>query len=155
MIPTSSDSSKTGITLGPCPRSNVSLNTAGTDTTCVSHVWPIRTREDYLQARNIVDKLAVKGEEELTDAECDQLEIFSILMEKYEEEHNPIDRAALSPIEFLALLIRESGMNASDLGRLLGDRSLGYKILTGERKLSKAHIKILSEYFRVNAGAFL
>jgi HTH-type transcriptional regulator/antitoxin HigA len=143
--------------VGACPQPASPLKDVGTDATCASHVhvWPIRTRDQYLQAREIVDKLAVKGEDELTEAECDQLEIFSILMEKYEDEYFPIDRTALSPTEFLALLVKESEMSASDLGRLLGDRSLGYKILNGQRKLSKAHIKILSEYFRVNAGAFL
>ncbi len=118
-------------------------------------VWPLRTEADYFQARNTVDKLALKGEDNLTDAEQDQLEIFSILMEKYEEEHYQVDQLKLSPIEFLELLMRESGMKASDLGRLLGDRTLGYKILKGERNLSKAHIKTLSERFKVDSSAFL
>jgi antitoxin component HigA of HigAB toxin-antitoxin module len=46
-------------------------------------------------------------------------------------------------------------MNESDLGRLLGERSLGHKILKGDRQLSKAHIRRLSDYFKVDAGAFL
>lgn len=125
------------------------------DQACVLQVWPIRTRDDYLKARAIVDALAVKGEEDLTEAEADQLEIFSILMERYEDEHCPVEWPDLTPLEFLALLVRESGLSPSDLGRLLGDRSLGHKILTGDRKLSKAHIKVLSEHFKVNAGAFL
>lgn len=124
----------------------------GTEAACV---WPLRTKEQYLHARDIVDKLAVKGEEELTDVECDQLEIFSILIEKYEEEHYAIDSPTLSAIEFLKLLVQESGMSLSDLGRLLGDRSLGYKILNGDRKLSKTHIKLLCEHFRVSANSFL
>ncbi len=126
---------------------------AGTEST--PQVWPLRTEERYLEARNIVDRLAVKGEDELTEAERDQLEIFSVLMEKYEEEHHSIDRLNLSPIEFLKILMKESGMSPSDLGRLLGDRSLGHKILGGERNLSKAHIKTLSEHFKVDASAFL
>lgn len=154
MTSVSSNSSKTKSLVPYPPPSLPSSDTAGIEAG-ILRVWPIRTREDYLKARDTVDKLAVKGEEELTEAESDQLEIFSVLMEKYEDEHYPIDRPALSPIEFLALLIRESGMSPSDLGRLLGDRSLGHRILTGERKLSKAHIKILSEHFKVNAGAFL
>ncbi len=118
-------------------------------------VWPLKTEDRYLEARNIVDRLAVKGEDELTEAECDQLEVFSVLMEKYEEEHHSIDRLNLSPIEFLKILMRESGTSPSDLGRLLGDRSLGHKILAEERNLSKTHIKILSEHFKVDASAFL
>jgi HTH-type transcriptional regulator / antitoxin HigA len=118
-------------------------------------IWPLRSEADYLNARKIVDKLSIKGEERLTSIELDQLEIFSILMEKYEDQHDSMKPLNLSPVDFLKLLMRESGMNPSDLGRLLGDRPLGHRILKGERDLSKTHIKILSEHFRVDASAFL
>jgi antitoxin component HigA of HigAB toxin-antitoxin module len=49
----------------------------------------------------------------------------------------------------------EHGMNESDLGRLLGDRSLGRRILTGERGLSKKHIRALAEHFALNPAALL
>jgi HTH-type transcriptional regulator/antitoxin HigA len=122
---------------------------------CIYRVWPLRSEIDYLSAREIVDRLAIKGEERLTAVELDQLEIFTILIEKYEDEHYGIKPLNLPPIEFLKILMRESGMNSSDLGKLLGDRSLGHRILKGERSLSKKHIKILSEHFKVDAGAFL
>jgi HTH-type transcriptional regulator / antitoxin HigA len=127
----------------------------GIERRCDSHVWPLETEEDYLKAVDIVEKLAIKGEEQLTKTERDQLEIFSILLERYEDDHYPIHSIQFSPIELIQILMRESGMNASDLGRLLGDRPLGYRILNGERELSKAHIKILSEHFKIDAGAFL
>jgi antitoxin component HigA of HigAB toxin-antitoxin module len=43
----------------------------------------------------------------------------------------------------------------SDLGRLLGDRSLRPKILNGQRALSKAHIKILAKHFKVSPAVLL
>ncbi len=46
-------------------------------------------------------------------------------------------------------------MNVSDLGRLLGDRSLGPKILNGDRALSKAHIKLLAKHFNVSPAVLL
>ena len=46
-------------------------------------------------------------------------------------------------------------MSASDLGRLLGDRSLGPRILNGDRALSKAHIKILANHFNVSPAVLL
>lgn len=45
-------------------------------------------------------------------------------------------------------------MNASDLGRLLGNRQTGHAILSGQRPLSKRHISILSERFRLSPEAF-
>lgn len=46
-------------------------------------------------------------------------------------------------------------MNESDLGRLLGDRSLGHRILNGERELSKVHIRTLAAHFSLNPAALL
>jgi len=103
-------------------------------------VWPLRTEDDYLRAVEVVDKLAIKGEDDLSEAEQDQLDIFSALMEVYENMHHPMDLPKLPPVEFLKKLLELSGMNESDLGRLLGERSLGHKILKGERQLSKGHI---------------
>jgi HTH-type transcriptional regulator / antitoxin HigA len=117
-------------------------------------VWPLRTEDDYQRAVEIVDRLAVKGEANLTVAENDQLDIFTTLIEAYENTHQAIALSELSSVEFLKKLIEESGMSASDLGRLLGDRSLGHRLLTGARKLSKRHIKILSEYFKLDPSIF-
>jgi len=118
-------------------------------------VWPLRSEDDYLRAVEVVDKLAIKGEDNLTGAERDQLDVFSALIEVYENMHHPMDLAKLPPIEFLKKLLELSGMSESDLGRLLGERSLGHKILKGERQLSKTHIMKLCDYFKVDAGAFL
>lgn len=114
-----------------------------------------RNRAAYEVARDVVDRLAIKGEETLSQSELDQLEVLSILIEKYEAENYEIEPLNLSPIEFLRILMQESGMSASDLGKLLGDRPLGYGILNGERELSKRHIKVLSEHFKVDPGSFL
>ena len=46
-------------------------------------------------------------------------------------------------------------MTASALGGLLGNRSIGSKLLRGERELSKAHIRRLCERFKVSADLFL
>lgn len=51
--------------------------------------------------------------------------------------------------------MEDRGLTASDLGRLLGERSLGPKVLNGDRALSKAHIKILAKHFRVSPAVLL
>lgn len=132
-----------------------STSSIGIEEECISQVWPLRTESDYRKAQEIVDKLAVKGEENLSDTEKDQLEVFGILMEKYEEDHYSIEPLNLTPIEFLQLLLRENSMSESDLGRLLGDRTLGHKILKGTRRLSRNHVRVLGEYFRVDFRTFL
>jgi antitoxin component HigA of HigAB toxin-antitoxin module len=46
-------------------------------------------------------------------------------------------------------------MTESDLGRLLGDRSLGHRILAGQRDLSKVHIRTLAAHFALDPAALL
>jgi antitoxin component HigA of HigAB toxin-antitoxin module len=49
----------------------------------------------------------------------------------------------------------EHEMNASDLGRLLGNRELGSKVLRGERNISRSNAKALSAHFALPAKTFL
>ena len=55
----------------------------------------------------------------------------------------------------LRQLMEEHGMSASELGRLLCERSLGVKILKRHRELSKSHIRKLADYFKLSADLFL
>ena len=66
-----------------------------------------------------------------------------------------MDDAQIAPLDALKTLLSEHGMSASDLGRLLGNRTLGTAILSGRRALSKTHIKKLAEHFKVEPGLFL
>ena len=66
---------------------------------------------------------------------------------RIENKHDPVGN--------LKFLIEQHNMSSSDLGRLLGNRSLGSLILNGHRALSKKHIRKLSEHFHVNPSVFL
>jgi len=90
---------------------------------------------------------------EMSKGQLDYLESLSVLVEDYEETR--WEEPNLSPLDLLQFLMEQHGMNASDLGRLLGERSLGPKILNGDRDLSKTHIRKLAEKFAVNPGLFL
>jgi len=53
-------------------------------------------------------------------------------------------------------MIEENGMSAAVLSRLLGaDRSLGVRILNGDRNLTIEHIKKLAQRFQVPMETFL
>jgi len=60
-------------------------------------------------------------------------------------------------VDALKVLLEANDMSASDLSNLLGDRSrsLGSRVLRGERELSKAHIRALCERFAVSAELFV
>ena len=113
---------------------------------------PLHDRVDYQNALAVLDAMA--GFEMNRDQE-DYFEAIATFVEKYEARHHALDGRDLTPVELLKALLEEHGMSDSDLGRLLGDRSLGHRILSGERELSKAHIRILAEHFRLNPAALL
>ena len=65
------------------------------------------------------------------------------------------DQIEHDPVGNLKFLTEQHNMSSSDLGRLLGNRSLGSLILNGHRNLSKDHIRKLSKHFHVNPSVFL
>ena len=113
---------------------------------------PLHDEVDYRSALNVLDAMA--GFEMNVD-QADYFEAISTFVEKYEAERHAIAADNLTPVALLRALMDERGMNESDLGRLLGDRSLGHRILAGERELSKAHIRTLADHFALNPSALL
>lgn len=114
---------------------------------------PINDKVHFENAQGLTDRLAVLDRR--TKDQEDYLETLSTLMEKYEAERAAIDTSRLDPVETLKYLMDGRAMSASDLGRLLGERSLGPAILRGDRQLSKAHIRTLSTHFGVGPALFL
>lgn len=107
---------------------------------------------EYENVQEILDRLT--GVPKLTAGQKDYLDTLAILFEAYETAHPPFEGETISGVEMLKFLMKQNDMNASDLGRLLGDRSLGGRVLKGERSLSKAHIRKLCERFKVGPELF-
>ena len=113
---------------------------------------PLHDEVDYRNALAVLDALA--GFPMNADQQ-DYFEAIATFVEKYEAEHYALDVAKMTLVELIRSLLEEHGMSESDLGRVLGDRSLGHRILTGERELSKTHIRALAEHFSLNPAALL
>jgi HTH-type transcriptional regulator/antitoxin HigA len=112
---------------------------------------PIHDSVDYANTLEIV--MAMAGHK-LTRDQDDYLAILSEMIVHYDREHDRPRRRG-TPHERLQYLVKEAGMTASDLGRLLGNRGMGSVFLTGKRGLSKANILKLAEHFKVRADYFL
>ena len=113
---------------------------------------PLHDEVDYRNALAVLDAMA--GFKMNADQE-DYFEAIATFVEKYEAEHHAIEQSKMKPVELIRSLMEDRGMSESDLGRLLGDRSLGHRILRGQRELSKAHIRTLAEYFSLAPAALL
>ena len=107
----------------------------------------------YRNAQEMIDALSCVPN--LTPDQSRYLKTLTILFKAYEDEHHDIDTSAVGTVEVLKALMEERGMSQSDLGRLLGERSLGSKVIGGQRALSKAHIRKLAKEFAVDPSLFL
>jgi HTH-type transcriptional regulator/antitoxin HigA len=114
---------------------------------------PIHNDEELEHATEIIDLLAGH---ELNADQADYLDVLFTLIEAYENAYYPLDNPAIRGLDTLRALLHEHGINAADLARLLGvHRSMGSKLLKGERALTARHLQLLSERFKVSADLFL
>lgn len=112
----------------------------------------IHDRIDYQNTMEVIDALAGH---ELTDEQELFLDTLSTLAAAYEDEHYAIATSGLSPVEALRYLIEEHKMTADDLGRFLGERTLGSKLLRGQRKIGLKYAKALARKFAVDVSIFI
>jgi HTH-type transcriptional regulator/antitoxin HigA len=121
---------------------------------CQFPLRPIRTKRDYATATKVMEKLAIRGEDDLDQDELDYLDVLTDLVEAYDNEHFPEPDDG-TPLDRLKHLLEESGMSTANLGRLLGNSGLASQIVLGRRELSKNHIRVLSRHFKLDADYFL
>lgn len=107
-------------------------------------IKPIRSEAEY---RNALDELRLLFMVPKGTDEYDRAEILEILIEDYEEKHYPIEDP--DPIEAIKYSMEESGMNQTDLGRILGDKSKASLILGRKRKLSLSMIRNLHSSLKI------
>jgi HTH-type transcriptional regulator / antitoxin HigA len=112
---------------------------------------PIHKKSDYQNAIAVAEELSTHND--LTAEQADYREMLTKILADYETRQ--IETSKYSPVEMLKFLVEENQMSSSDLGRILGNRTLGSAILRGERKLSKTHIVKLAKHFSVNPALFL
>jgi HTH-type transcriptional regulator / antitoxin HigA len=113
---------------------------------------PIHDRIEYANALEVLETMA--GHTLNLDQE-DYFEALALFVETYESAHLP-GLPAKKGLTLLKHLLEENNMSAADLARSIGvDRSLGVRILNGERNLTLDHIKKLASRFRVPAGVFI
>jgi len=117
-------------------------------------MFPLRPIHDSVDYANTLEIVMAMAGHKLTRDQDDYLTILSEMILHYDREHNPPRQRGL-PHQRLQYLVKEAGLSASDLGRLLGNRGMGSLYLAGKRGLSKANIRKLAAYFKVRADYFL
>jgi HTH-type transcriptional regulator / antitoxin HigA len=138
------------------PRTDLNLHSLPGDFESLVRFHPPAAIHDevaYENAMDLVNKLTSLPSP--TEGQLKYLDTLTILIERYEDETEGAHPRGVDALAVLRYLMEDRGMNASDVGRLLGDRSLGPKILNGDRSLSKSHIKALAKHFNVSPAVLL
>ena len=111
----------------------------------------IKTDAQYNKYCDILETLVDGGKK--TKAVQEEIELLTLLIEKYDADHNSFDDA--SPIELLKSLMKDHKMKAVEMAKLLNvSEGLVSDILNYKKGLSKGTIRILSERFKLNQEAF-
>ncbi|MBP7556585.1 MAG: transcriptional regulator [Chitinophagaceae bacterium] len=84
--------------------------------------------------------------------ESDELEVLSILIKEYENEHFPVPQP--NPVEAIKFRLEQLNISGAELSEILGYRSRKSEILSGKRKLSLAKIRKLTENFIFPRGPY-
>ena len=111
----------------------------------------IKTDSQYNKYCNRLEILLDNNKK--TKAIKDEIELLTLLIEKYDEQHNTFDDS--SPVEVLKYLIKEHQLKSVELAKILSvSEGLVSDILNYKKGLSKEVIRKLSEYFKVSQEAF-
>lgn len=107
-------------------------------------IKPIKTKKDYQQA---LERLEIIFDAKKNSAEGDELEILSILTDKYENENFPIGFP--DPVEAIKFRMEQLGYTQADLAKVVGLKSRASEILNRKRKLSLEMIRQLHEDLKI------
>ena len=108
------------------------------------NIRPIKTESDYQKA---LERLEIIFDAKKGTKEGDELEILSILIEKYEKEKFPIEMP--DPIEAIKFRMEQLGMKQKDLAEIVGFKSRVSEILNKKRKLTIKMIRNLSQKLNI------
>lgn len=114
------------------------------------NIKPIKTEKDYQAALSRLESIfdPPKGSEA-----ADELEILSILIEKYEDEHFAID--APDPVEAIKFRMEQMGYKQKDLEDIIGYKGRVSEILNKKRKLTLEMIRRLHNTLHIPTDVLL
>ncbi len=108
------------------------------------NIKAIKTEADYNRSLKRLEKIFHAP---ASSKEGDEAEVLSILIEKYEDEHYPIE--APDPIEAIKFRMEQMNMKKKDLAEIIGYKSRVTEILTRKRKLTLKMIRSLHEELKI------
>ena len=107
-------------------------------------IKPIKNETDYKEA---LERLESIFDSPGGTPEGDELEVLGILIEKYEDEHFPIEFP--DPIEAIKFRMDQMGYSQTDLAKVVGLKSRASEILNRKRKLTLEMIRSIHDRLKI------
>jgi HTH-type transcriptional regulator/antitoxin HigA len=113
---------------------------------------PIRSEAELDRAIAMIDALLDQAERNVDEE--DYLDVLSDLVERYEDEHDPMPPASGS--EMLRFLIESKGTTQARVAAetRIAESTIS-EVLAGKRALNRKHIEALARHFHVSPAVFL
>jgi len=110
----------------------------------------LKNETDY---ENAMDRIETLFDSKPNTSEGDELELLSLLIEKYEEEHFAIDLP--HPIEAIKFRMDQMGLKQKDIADCFGDKSKVSDVLNLKRKLNLNYIRKLHQKLHIPLDALV
>ena len=109
----------------------------------------IKSEEEYNEACQRIYELINSSDEplELNSKEGEELELLSILVEKYEQENYSI--GAPDPITAIKFRMEQMSLKQADIAPLFGGKTRVSEVLNGKRPLTLKMITLLHRYLGI------
>lgn len=113
----------------------------------------LRDEAEYNKAVEEID-LLLDADPAEGSPDYERLEFLSVLVEDYEEKHDPFGEH-VTPQEAVAFMLEQKGLGRNDLAEWLGGRSRVSEFFSGKRPLSKSQIDTLRKRLGISADLLL
>lgn len=114
----------------------------------------LRSEEEYDAAVQEVDALLDRDPDHGSE-DFDRLEFLSLLIEEYENEHEPDDDWRSTPQAVVDCMLEQIGLARADLIEVMGGKSRVSEFFAGKRELSRDQIRGLRSLLGVPADLLI
>ena len=114
----------------------------------------LRNAKEYRSAVTEIDQLLDANPKRGTAA-YERLEFLSVLVEAYEDKHDPFDESGGSPQSVVAFMLDQRGMSRADLHDVMGGKGRVSEFFAGKRRLSVDQIRALRDVLGIPADLLI
>jgi len=109
----------------------------------------LRTEQEYNEACEKIYSLinSTQNPIEPNSPEGEEMELLSLLIEKYEHDHYPIE--APNPVEAIKFRMEQMNLKQVDIAPLFGGKTRVSEVLNGKRPLNLNMITLLNRYLGI------